>query len=70
LLFNERQKEGESRWKERWEGTGLAGVEEGETVCRIYYVRKKSIFNKRGKKKPSQLIIKFHCSKILDHDRN
>ena len=32
-----------------WGAEKLAGVEEGETVIRIYYVRKKSIFNKRKK---------------------
>jgi hypothetical protein len=38
-----------SGWGGGWGAEKLAGVEEGETVIRIYYVRNESIFNKRKK---------------------
>jgi hypothetical protein len=37
----------------------LGGVEGGETLIRIYYVRKQSISNKRGRAKRKSLIF-FH----------
>lgn len=33
------------------DGEELGGVEEGETIIRVYYVRKKFNINKRGKNK-------------------
>lgn len=29
---------------------GLEGIEDGQTINRIYWVKKKSVFNKRGRK--------------------
>jgi hypothetical protein len=41
--------------KGRWDGReDLRGVEGGETIIRIYCVRKESIFSKRKKKERKQ----------------
>lgn len=37
-----------SGWGGGWGAEKLAGVEEGETVIRIYYVKGKSILKKEG----------------------
>lgn len=47
-VFLRRDKEGGSRREGRWRGTGV--VEDGGNI-RIYYVRKKVIFNQRKKTK-------------------
>lgn len=39
------------------DGKKLGGIEEGEIIIRLYYVRKKAFFNQRKKKK--KLCFKF-----------
>lgn len=46
--------------EERTSGMELGGVEEGETIIRIYYLRKESIFNKGKKKHTHNIILKHH----------
>ena len=41
-------------------GKKLSGVEEGEIIIRIYYVRKKAFFNQRKKKK--NYVLSFSTS--------
>lgn len=47
-VSNKRQKGARSEWEGIWGATG--GIKGGESVIRIYYGRKKSIFNQREKK--------------------
>lgn len=47
LLSNERKKGSGSTWEGRW---GKARRNRGEAIIRVYYVRKKSNFNKRRKR--------------------
>lgn len=45
FLSNERQMESGSRWEERQE---LGRADGGETIIRIYFIKKESIFNKKS----------------------
>lgn len=61
-LFSKEKQKGSSDRRRGREQVG--GIEEGETVIRIYYGRKKSISNKRKKRtKQSKIMIKIFLSK-------
>ena len=47
---------GRSGGRERW--GQLGGVEGGKTVSRVYYMRKKAIFNKRENNSNSHIMMK------------